>query len=167
MRLEMTRTFPVPLERGWEYVEDFRTWSEWMNMGVVDPEGAAWEQPGDTIKMAGSMLGIKFPGSLVLEEKVALELSRTLYRWGGWPDIHVEQRYEAAGPGAFTLHIAAWVDEDAGLFGRSLMWLATTLPVLMQREVRHDLDRLEAIFRKDTAKPVKGHGESHAGGKAA
>lgn len=152
MRFEMTRTFPVPRQRGWDYIEDFHTWPEWQNVEIVDPEDCARARPGDTVKVAGKMLGLRFPGELILEEMVVPEMSRTLYRWPGWPDIHVEQHYSHAGPGAFTLRLVAYLDEDAGLLGRSTAWLMTNAPFMMQREVRGDLDRLDEAFRARAAK---------------
>ena len=160
MRLEMTRTFPVPLQHAWDYIEDFHTWHEWRNLEVVHPEECKWEKPGDTIRVAGKMdtirvagkmIGMRFPGSLILEEMVSPELSRTLYRWPGWPDIHVEQHYAEAGPGAFTARLVAYVDDEAGMLGKSAAWALTRFPFMMQREVRGDFDRLDMLFRKGTA----------------
>lgn len=148
MRLEMTRTFPVPLQQGWDYVEDFRTWHEWLNLEVIDPDECRWEKPGDTIRVASKMMGISFPGTLILEELDALERSRTRWRWTGWPDFLMEYRYSEAGPKAFTVHLIASVDEDAGLVGQSAAWLMTNVPFLMRREVRSSLDRLDLEFRK-------------------
>lgn len=148
MRLEMTRTFPVPLQQGWDYAEDFRHWHEWMNLEVLDPDEGMWEQPGDTIRVSGKMMGIRFGGELILEELVAPELSRKIYRWPGWPDFHMEQRYAKAGPGAFTVDVVAYVDEKTGRIGKSAAWLMTNLPFLMRREVRSTLDRLDLAFRK-------------------
>lgn len=147
MRFEMTRTFPVPRQKGWDYIEDFHTWPEWRNVDIVDPDDATWAKPGDVVKVSGRMLGLRFPGELILEDLVVPEMSRTLYRWPGWPDVHVEQHYSHAGPGAFTARIVAYVDEDAGMLGRSTAWLMTHVPFMMQREVRADLDRLDAVFR--------------------
>jgi len=151
MRFEMTRTFPVPLQQGWDYVEDFHTWHEWQNLEVVDPEECAREKPGDTVRVAGKMIGQRFPGSLILEEMVSPERSRTLYRWPGWPDIHVEQHYAEAGPGAFTVRLVAYVDDEAGMLGKAAAWVMTNLPFMMQREVRGDFDRLDVVFRKGVA----------------
>ena len=86
--------------------------------------------------------------SLILEEKVAPEMSRTLYRWRGWPDTHVELHYSEAGPGACTVRMVAYVDESAGLVGKSIGWLMTNVPVMMQREVRRMFDRLDVLFRE-------------------
>jgi len=156
VRFEMTRTFPVPLQQGWDYVEDFRTWHEWMNLEVVDPEECAREKPGDTVRVAGKMIGSRFSGSLILEEMVSPELSRTLYRWPGWPDIHVEQHYAEAGPGAFTVRLVAYVDDEAGMLGKAAAWVMTNLPFMMQREVRGDFDRLDMLFRTGTAEKNEG-----------
>jgi len=151
MRFEMTRTFPIARQRGWDYVEDFHTWHEWMNVEVIDPEKSARDKPGDTVRVASVWMGLRSPGSLILEEKVAPELSRTLFRWRGWPDIHVEQHYAEAGPGAFTLRLVAYVDERAGVLGKFVAWLMTNVPLMMQREVRSDFDRLDMLFRKGSA----------------
>ncbi len=148
MRLEITRTFPVPLQQGWDYIEDFRTWHEWLNLEVIDPDDCVWEKAGDTIRVAGKMLGMSFPGTLILEEVVAPERSRTRWRWTGSPDFLMEYRYSEAGPKAFTVHLIASVDEDAGLVGQSAAWLMTNVPFLMRREVRSSLDRLDLVFRK-------------------
>ena len=152
MRFEMTRTFPVPRQQGWDFVEDFHTWPDWLNVDIVDPEEAARSKPGDTVKVAGKMLGMRFPGELVLEETTAPEMSRTLWRWPGWPDVHVEQHYSHAGPGAFTLRLVAYVDEDAGLMGRPTGWLMANVPFMMRREIHSDFDRLDAVLRSGVTK---------------
>ena len=156
MRLEMTRTFPVPLQQGWDYAENFSTWHEWMNLEVIDSDECAWEKPGDTVRVAGKMMGIRFGGELILEELVAPEVSRKIYRWPGWPDFHMEQRYAKAGPGAFTIHVVAYVDEKTGWFGKSAAWLMTNLPILMRREVRSTFDRLDMAFRRALDDQKKG-----------
>ncbi len=151
MRFEMTRTFPVSRQRGWDYIEDFHTWPEWMGVEVANPDDCAREKPGDTVRVAGRYLGLPFTGSLVLEERVAPEMSRTLYKFPGWPDMHVEQHYSHAGPGAFTMHLVAYVDERAGWFGTSIGWLMTNVPLMMRQQVRSDFDRLDSAFRNGLA----------------
>ena len=94
------------------------------------------------------MMGIRYGGELILEELVAPELSRKIYRWPGWPDFHMEQHYAKAGPGAFTVHVVAYVDEKTGWAGKSAAWLMTNLPILMRREVRSTLERLDLAFRQ-------------------
>jgi hypothetical protein len=143
MRLEMARTFPVPRQKGWDYAEDFHSWHEWINLEVIDPEEVVWEKPGDTVRVVGKMMGIRLSGSLILEEVVAPELSRKLYRWPGWPDIHMEQHYAEAGSGAFTVRVVAYGDDEAGWLGKSATWLMTRLPIMMRREVRSTFDRLD------------------------
>ena len=156
MRLEMTRTFPVPLQQGWDYATDFRSWHEWMNLEVIDPDECVWEKPGDTMRVASKMLGLRYRGELILEELVAPELSRTLYRWPGWPDFHMEQHYAKAGAGAVTVHVVAYVDEKTGWLGKSAAWLMTNVPIMMRREVRASMDRLDMAFRKALDDKKKG-----------
>ena len=162
VRLEMTRTFPVSREEGWDYTDDFHTWPEWLDVEVADPEKSSWKEPGDAVQVTGRMWGLRFRGSMVLEEKIAPEMSRTLWRWPGWPDIHVEMHYEEAGTGAFTSRVVAYVDDEAGRLGKLAAWLMTNVPLMMQREVRRSFDRLDTRFRhapadKDEAEaPAKG-----------
>ncbi|MDJ0790767.1 MAG: hypothetical protein QNJ71_02620 [Acidimicrobiia bacterium] len=151
MRLEMTRTFPVPRQRGWDYVEDFHTWPEWMDADLVDPDESARAKPGDTVRLRTTLLGVPMHGSLILEEMVSPEMSRTLYRWPGWPDIHVEQRYSHAGPSAFTMELIASSDEDEGWLGTAIAWLMVNTPLMMRQQIHEQFDRLDEAFRKGYA----------------
>lgn len=158
MLFKMTRTFPVSRQRGWDYVEDFHTWPQWMNVEVIDPDESAREKPGDTIRVGGKWLGLPIHGSLILEELVAPEMSQTLYRWPGWPDMHVEQHYSHAGPGAFTMDVVVYVDENEGWLGQSIAWMMTNAPLMMRQQIQSEFDRLDDAFRKGLAnrkKPTK------------
>ena len=157
MRFQMMRTFPGPRQRGWDYIEDFRTWPEWMDVDLIDSDESARTKPGDTVRLAGKVLGLPIRGELILEEFTAPEVSRTLYRWPGWPDIHVEQRYTHAGPGAFTLELTAHTREDEGWLGNAVAWSMMNISQMMRRQVQSDFDRLDEAFRKGLAakKPVK------------
>ena len=146
MRLEMTRTFPVPRKQGWDYAEDFHTWPEWLDVAVVDPESSSWEQPGDTVQVTSRMLGLRFQGSLTLEERVVPEKSRTLWHWRGSPDFHIEQHYEEAGPGAFTIRVVAYVDDAASRQGKIAAWVMTNVPFMMRRQLKATFDRLDWRF---------------------
>jgi hypothetical protein len=155
MLLEMTRTFPVSRQRGWDYVEDFRTWPQWMDVELIEPDESARKAPGDTVRVAGRWLGLAIHGSLILEELVAPERSRTLYRWPGWPDVHVEQHYSHAGPGAFTMDVIVYVDENEGWLGQSIAWLMANVPLMMRQQVQSEFDRLDSAFRKGLANGKK------------
>ena len=155
MRLEMTRTFPVSRQRGWDYAEDFHTWPEWMDVELIDPDECAREKPGDTVRVAGRLLGLPIHGSLILEELAVPEMSRTLYRWPGWPDMHVEQHYSHAGPGAFTMDLIVYVDESEGWLGKTIAWLMANFPLMMRQQVQSDFDRLDDAFRQGLANRKK------------
>lgn len=157
MRLEMTRTFPVPRQQGWDYIEDFRTWPDWMDVELVDPDDCARSKRGDTVTVIGKMFGLRFPGhgKLVLEKMVVSEMSRTRWEWPGWPDVHIEQHYSHAGPGAFSLRVVAYVDDDVSLLGKSAGWMMTHLPFMMRRQLHVTFDRLDEAFRSGAAKKTK------------
>jgi hypothetical protein len=147
MRLEMMRTFPVSRQQAWDYTNDFHTWPEWYGGKLVEPEKSCFDEPGDTVRVADPLLGSLYTGSLTLEEKVVPEMTRTLYRWPGWPDFHVEIHFTEAGSGACTVRMVAYVDEEAGPVGKSIGRLMVTLPVMMKRQVRRMFDRLDVLFR--------------------
>ena len=166
MRLEMTRTFPVPRQQVWDYMEDFHTWPEWWGGGLAEPEKGARTKKGDTVRVTDPLLGSLYTGSLILEEKVAPEMSRTLLRWPGWPDFHVEFHYTEAGSEACTLRGVTYVDENAGPAGKSVAWLMTLMPFMMKRQMRLVVDRLDRHFRegpseREVKKPAKARPVKH------
>lgn len=148
MQIEMMRTFPVPRQQGWDYLEEIRNFPESFGIEVIDLETSSWDKPGDTIQVAGKMLGIRLTGTFVLEEKVVAEYSRRLARWRGEPEMHVEQHYEEAGPGAFTLRWVVYLDEKVGRLGQIAAWLQMKLPFAMPRELRAVFDHLDRLCRE-------------------
>lgn len=52
MHVEPTRAYPAARHRGFDYFMDFGSRTDWTTLDVVDPEAAAWHQPGDAIQYA-------------------------------------------------------------------------------------------------------------------
>jgi len=151
MRTEVSRTFPIPLKKGFDYIDDFRLWPDWYTgiTKIVEPETGTWMEPGDSVKFHYRMLGRRMDGVLTLDERLPGELVRMHSEILGLPNVHFDYHYKSTGPEAFTLKIVMEVDEEqpVAFFGKVLDKLL--LPRTLERDLKHSLDHLEEIFIAD------------------
>ena len=148
---EHAHTYPVPLKKGFDYVSDFHTWPFWY-VGVielVDPELCGWIDPGDRVHYRYKILGRQIDASSVLDERIELERTnfRTVSR--GFPDVHWEYRYAAAGHEAFILRVVMETEEPTSFFGRTVDRML--LPRIVERDLTRSLENLHDIFVADLA----------------
>lgn len=146
MRTDMTRTFPVPLKKGFDYATDFRTWPDWyVGMAeILDPDDATWIEPGDELRFAYKLLGRRLEGTAILDEMRDAELVKFHSEVPGLPVVYFEYRYREAGDQAFVLTAIMETEEPTSFFGKAIDRMV--LPVALERDLRHSLENLDTIF---------------------
>ncbi len=142
----MTRTFPVPLKRGFDYMDDFRTWPDWYSnmIEILEPEKGRWQTPGDEVRFAYRLLGRRLEGRAILDEYREAELVRFHTEVPGIPVVHCDYHYSAAGQEAFTLKVGLETEEPTSFFGKAIDRML--LPIALERDLRHSLENLDTIF---------------------
>lgn len=156
MHVELTRTYPVARQKGFEYFMDVGSWAEWTTLEVTAPEEAVWQQPGDTISYSrkSGLPGLPMQGTAVLDEVRPDELVRMTLTTSGLPELPVECRFTNAGPGAFTLTLTVHTVDPAGFVADALQRLLF-IEILIARDMRSCLDGLdETLTTRPTKTPV-------------
>ena len=154
MRIEVTRTFPVPLKTGWDYLQKWAEIPNWRE-GVIEifnPE-TAWSKPGDGQRFAYRLLGRRVEGTSTLEEFREGELERFTVRMSGLPAFlpafHEEWHYAAAGEGAFTLKVVQETEPATSFLGKAIGEMLA--PKVAERDLRRSLDNLQDVFASGVA----------------
>lgn len=149
MHVELSRTYPVPRHRGFEYFMDVRSWTDWTTMDIVDREAAVWENPGDKMRYTRktSLPGFPLKGEVVLDEVTSDELVLMTLTTTGLPVMPVECRFADAGPGAFTLTLTVHTDDPTGFMWEALERLLF-IETLTARDMRSCLDGLEVLCQR-------------------
>lgn len=150
--LVITRTLPVSLKQGYDYIDDYRTWPRWYSgmLEIVSPavghrsRANAWSQPGDVVRFAYRLLGRRVVADMVLEERVPEETTRCTAHVPGLPDVHTTWRFMAAGEDLMTVSVAVRTDEQSSFFGKTIDRLL--VPRTVERDLAHSLSNLEDIF---------------------
>ena len=146
MRTEMTRTYPVPLKKGFDYIDDFRMWPAWYvgMTNIIDPETGAWGAPGDRVKFGYKLLGRHLEGVAILEEWRDAELAKFRTEVPGLPVFHFTYHYLDAGHEAFILKVEMEGDEPTSFFGKAIDRML--LPRMVERDLERSLENLNDIF---------------------
>ena len=146
MKIELTQAFPIPLKKGFDYLDDFRTWPDWYNgmIEIIEPALAKWIAPGDEVRWTYRLLGRKLEGKAVLDSRVEGEFAVFTTKVEGLPEIHWEYRYAEAGPEAFVLKVVMETEEATSFFGKVID--RTLLPKMIERDLRTSLENLDHIF---------------------
>lgn len=149
MRTDMTRTFPVPLKKGFDYIDDFKMWPDWYAgmIEILDPEKGRWHTPGDEVRFAYRLLGRRLEGKAILDEYRETELVRFHTEVPGIPVVHCEYHYRLAGDEAFVLKVVLETEEPTSFFGKTIDRML--LPIALERDLRNSLENLDAIFTAD------------------
>jgi len=146
VRTELTHLFPVPLKKGFDYIDDFRMWPSWY-VGMTEitaPETCAWIEPGDEVRFGYKLLGRHLEGVAILEERKVGELARFRTEVPGLPVIHFVYDYSEAGPEAFELKVAMETEEPTSFFGKTIDRMV--LPRMIERDLAGSLENLHEIF---------------------
>ena len=149
MRTDMTRTYPVPLKKGFDYIDDFKTWPDWYvgMTEILEPEKGAWHIAGDEVRFAYKLLGRRLEGKAILDEYRETELVKFHTEVPGLPVVYFEYHYREAGEAAFVLKVIMETEEPTSFFGKAIDRML--LPVALERDLRHSLENLDTIFTAD------------------
>ncbi len=148
MRTEIAKSFPVPLKKGFDYIDDFKMWPDWY-VGlteILEPAMGQWIFPGDSVKFSYRLLGRRVEGIATLDEKIDGEFVKFHTDVPGLPRVHQEWHYATAGSESFIAKVVLETREDdpTSLFGKVID--KTMLPRVLDRDLRGSLDNLEEIF---------------------
>jgi hypothetical protein len=143
---ELTRTYPVPVEQGFDFIDDFHSWPSWyVGMSeIIEPEQASWHDPGDEVRFRYALLGRHVEGVAILEDRSAAEMARFRTEVPGLPVFHFTYQYSKIGRDSFELDVTMDTDEPTSLFGKAVD--RTLLPRTVERDVERSLENLEDIF---------------------
>jgi hypothetical protein len=148
MRTELTKTMPVPLKKGFDYLNDFKTWPDWYvgMTEVLNPAEAQWNIPGDRVEFAYRLVGRRVEGVSTLDDKIDFDFVRFHSDVPGLPRVYHEFHYGPAGDAAFILKVMLETKEEepTTFFGKVVDKMM--LPRTLERDLRGSLDNLEEIF---------------------
>ena len=146
MRVELLRTYPGDAKKAFDYLDDYRTWPTWYTgmLEIIEPDAAAWDQPGDKVRFAYKLLGRRLEGECTLEEVRTAEYVRFTATVAMVGDVHQEWIYGDAGEDTFTLKAIMETDEPTSFFGKAVDKMI--IPRILERDLKHTLDHLEEIF---------------------
>ncbi len=150
MRTELSRTYPVALKKGFDYIDDFRMWPDWYVglLRIIEPETCAWSKPGDTVRFEYKLLGRRVEGHCILEEWKEGELARYHTEVPGLPVVHFAYHYSEVDPMAFMMRVEMETEEPTSFFGRTID--KTVLPRVLKRDLERSLENLQDIFEMGT-----------------
>lgn len=146
MRVELTRTYPVPRKKAFDYLDDFRTWPSWYTgvLEIIDDATAAWDEAGDKVRFAYKLLGRRLEGECTLDDVVEAELVEFTATMPMVGDVHQKWSYRDAGEGAVTLTVGMETEEPTSIYGKMIDRMV--IPRVLERDLRHTLDHLEETF---------------------
>ena len=143
--VELTHTYPVELQKAWDYITDPHHWADWfVNLLSVEDPDKRWTEPGDMVKFIYRLLGRKLEGELVIDERQAPTLLSYTAKIPGMPDIHQTWRHvEAPGP-VVTTTVVQETEEPTSFFGKVVDRML--IPRALERDLRRTLDNLADMF---------------------
>lgn len=146
MRVELSREFPVPLKAAYDYLSDWRLFSDWRvgMVEVLNPDTAAWSKPGDGFRFSYRMLGRLIEGESVIEEIHEQEIDRFTSTVPGLGTVTETWMYKPVGEESFALTVIQESPEPTSFFGKIID--RALLPRVIQRDLERTLDNLEDIF---------------------
>jgi hypothetical protein len=146
IRLERSRSYPLPRDRAFAYITDPRNWpAYWPGLVAVDDAGedageSRWREPGDTMRLRMRLLGRVTALHMTLERLEPGSLVRYRSVQPGLPDARHERHFEPAADG-FTYRLVVTFAARPGPTG----WLDRTVVRRgIDRALRRTLDNLES-----------------------
>lgn len=143
MRIEMSRTFPVPREPGYAYVMDPEFWVDWTPIKVVGSKD--FTKKGDVVALEYRMLGVPVSGEMKLLGVEPGHHAEVGVHFTGSPLMKMELEFANAGAHAFTLKMVVMADEPENFWETSLRFMSMVVPTV-RHELRLMLDRLHLHF---------------------
>jgi hypothetical protein len=146
MNTEVKRTYPVSVEVGFDYCDDFKTWPLWYSSmtEIIDPEEARWYEPGDVVRFGYKLLGRRIEGVAILDELIDGELVRFHTEIPTLPVVHFAYHYAGIEPERFELRVEMETEEPTSFFGRTIDRMV--MPRALERDLRASMDNLTDIF---------------------
>jgi hypothetical protein len=136
------RRFRFPLQAGFDYITDLRSWPEyWPSFIALAPQ-SRWSQPGDTARLTLKLAGRATELQMTLTRIVPYELVEYSSVQRGLPRARHERHF-AEDPDGFAYRIVVEIHPRGGLrrpFDRLFV------PRAIERTLQQTLDNLERRF---------------------
>lgn len=145
-RVELVKTFPGDLRKGFDYIQDFTRWREWFAglTDIIDPELGAWTFPGDSVRFRYRLLGRTVEGEAILEGRTDYRYVRYSAYVPGLPTVAHTWRYKQLDNG-FQIALSSETEPHTSFFGRTID--ALVIPRALERDVRNTLNNLSVALR--------------------
>lgn len=145
MRTEMTSSYPVSLDKAWDYLRDFNNWPAYYAgmIEIIEPDECRWETPGDIVRLAYRLVGRRIEAEVRLEEMRPAELVRWTASVPGLPDVHQEWRYKEFDD-HIELTITMETEEPTSFFGKAID--KTLLPIALERDLKHTMENIKDVL---------------------
>jgi Polyketide cyclase / dehydrase and lipid transport len=155
-RIEVSRTVPVSLKEGFDYVTQIRNWPKFLPgyVGVDDEEHVSWGKPGDKLTLRVRNYGRVVAVKMHLDEVQPYVRILARSEQPGLPDFRHE-RYFRDEDGAFGCTNVIAFEPRSGFKGLIDRFV---LPVLIRRNLRKTLGDLGRIFEDRQAPGTKSGG---------
>ncbi len=142
IRVERSRSFPLPVEEAFAYITDTKNWHEyWPDfVRLENLDGSSWGAPGDSVTVVVELLGRETKLMLKLEEFERDALVRYTSYQRGLPAAHHERRFSGT-PTGFDYSVSVSFEPRGGLkviFDRFMLQRA------ISRALLKTLDNLES-----------------------
>ena len=123
VRIEPRRRFPVPVERGFDYITDQSNWPEyWPGFMRLEP-GSAWSGPGDRTELVLRVLGRPTTLELTLRRHERPRVVEYDSVQQGLPDARHQRLFEPVADGFDYTVVVEWEPRRGlrGLLDRTLV----------------------------------------------
>lgn len=140
MKVSMARTLPVTRKELFATLVDGTGWADWAPFVALDPTQAL-SRPGDAARIEYRMAGLPVRGTATVDEIAEPQLIRVHLEFPGLPLIYETVTLVASGTKATVLTIDMLTNDPETLLTATIQ---TLMPLLLRRDLRRMLDRLEA-----------------------
>ena len=115
-RVEATRRFDVPVERGFAFITDTANWSRFWPGFVRLEQGSRWGARGDTARLVTRLFGRERELTMTIKEFEASRLVTYTSTQPGLPDAYHERHFEPDADG-FVYGLVVEYEPRAGISG--------------------------------------------------
>jgi hypothetical protein len=145
MRFEETRTIPIELKKGWDYINDFRRWPDFYAGfdHIVDPDTCAWNKVGDSVGFTYRLLGRSIKGVATINERDEGVMVKFTTKVTPLPDVIQEWHYTDLDDHCI-LRVVLETEGATSFMGRLID--GTLLPKALEKDLKRTMDNLEDIF---------------------